>query len=72
MSDAGFCCVKNVSSFPAECLAKAHIIDDAWLAKKENREAIDQWTKFYEEEKDAAGRKKYPLEGFVVDDPKPK
>jgi predicted heme/steroid binding protein len=60
---------------PAECLAKAHLVDDAWLAKKENRDAIDQWTKFYEDERDpATGRKKYPFVGYVVDetkDPKP-
>ena len=56
----------------AECLATAHILDDAWLAKKENRDAIDQWTRFYEDEKDPeTGRKKYPFVGHVVDDPKP-
>ncbi len=53
---------------PAECLARAHVIDEEWLAKKENRDAMDEWTKFYEEERDASGVKKYPFIGYVVDD----
>jgi hypothetical protein len=52
-------------------LQSAHDWSDAgWLAVKTNKEALDQWSKFYEEEKDAAGRAKYPFVGFVKQEDK--
>lgn len=52
--------------FTPECLKVAHIVDERWDAKKEDRDAVEHWAKFYEEEKDASGNKKYPFVGILV------
>ncbi len=55
--------------FSLECLKIAHDWqDEKWLSVKTNKDALDQWSKFYEEEKDGSGKPKYPFVGFVVED----
>jgi predicted heme/steroid binding protein len=52
--------------FTDDCLKRAHILDDSMT--QEQKDSVQHWFDFYQNELAADGSKKYPHVGRVVDD----